>query len=77
MIPKSESISNAEAFPKFIAFGNALLDFSVVVKNDVIHRNHQLDLNEEGECSSKKIDNILSDTRKELDDLYIYTFTIR
>lgn len=71
MIPKIEPISNVQVFPKFIAFGNALLDFSVVVTNDIIHRNHQLDLNEEGECSSKKIASILSDIRKELTDRYI------
>lgn len=63
-VPDLESQSQSQSIPKFIAFGNALLDYSVITKNDLIHQRHELDLNQEGECSSLKILNILNDMKE-------------
>lgn len=51
--------------PKFIAFGNSLLDHSVQLQDDKILRRHKLNRNSEGEFNSKKLNEILDDVRKE------------
>lgn len=74
-VSEFDSQSSLQSIPKFIAIGNALLDYSVVTKNDSIHQRHELDLNQEGECSSIKIYNILNDMKKELAIKHHYIFS--
>lgn len=51
--------------PKFIAFGNALVDMSVKVDNDSILKRFNFGFNEQGECEQKLLDEVMDVIRNE------------